>query len=35
MRSSDAKFNQIPVARTVQRAKIHDTLALSAGTARF
>ncbi|HKQ14150.1 MAG TPA: hypothetical protein VJT80_12015 [Steroidobacteraceae bacterium] len=35
MRSSDAEFNQIPAARTVQRAKIHDSLPLSAALPAF
>jgi hypothetical protein len=35
MRSSDAEFNQIPPARTVQRARIHETLALSAALPAF
>jgi len=35
MRSSDAKSNEIPPARTVQRAKIHKNLRLSAGLRAF
>jgi hypothetical protein len=35
MRSSDAECNQIPPARTVQRARIHETLALSAALPAF
>jgi hypothetical protein len=35
MRSSDAKSNEIPPARTVQRAKIHKNLRLSARLRAF
>jgi hypothetical protein len=35
MRSSEAKSNEIPPARTVQCAKIHKNLRLSAGLPAF
>jgi hypothetical protein len=35
MRSSDAECNQISPKRTVQRAKFHKNLPLSAASARF